>query len=197
MNRMVLTALFLLSVSTVYSQQKSEPGQPSYSHDSKGLEKQLEPALQAYTAGKLPDVDKQFNRFVMPDAQKWFAQYFPQDRVQELGKRQAEAEDNWETGITALMSLFPKGTQFRVRCTPSQTKSPQETQTSTGTVLPSSPPPVETYLIEFSANKTNVLGVKSFASVALLVYSDGAYRFVGDEDGSFWSAPPKQGNKKP
>jgi hypothetical protein len=197
MKRIAWTALFLLLISTAHSQQKPAPVQPSYSHDSKGLEKQLEPALQAYTAGKLPDVDKQFHFFLLPDAQEWLAQYFPQDRVQELGKRQAEAEDDWETGLTALMSLFPKGTQFHVHCTPSQTKSPRETQTSDGIVLPSSPPPIETYLLEFSANKTNALGIQSFASVALLVYTNGAYRFVGDENGAFWSAPSKHGNNGP
>ncbi len=197
MKSIAWTALFLLSVFTARSQQRPATGQPSYSHDSKGLEEQLEPALQAYAAGKLQDVDKQFNRFVFPDAQEWFVQYFPQARLQELGKRQAEAENDWETGLTALMSLFPKGTKFHVHCTPSETKSSQDKQTSEGIVLPSSPPPIETFVLEFSANKTNAFGLQSFASVATLVYFNGAYRFVGDENGPFWSTPSKEGNKKP
>ena len=115
----------------------------------------------------------------------------------DFGKRQAKAEDDWETGLTGLMSLFPKGTHFHVHCTLSQTKTPRDTQASPGAVLPSSPPPIETYVIGFSADKTNALGLQSFASVALLVYVDGAYRFVGDQDGPFWSARPEQDNDKP
>ena len=191
----VLTVLLvLLSIPAVLSQQT---GQPSYTHDAKGLQKQLDVALQAYKEGKLADVDKQFSRFVVPNAEEWFSRYFPRDRVQELAKRQAEAEDDWETGLTALMSLYPKGTQFHVRCTPDQTPSPRETQTAANSTLPTSPPPLETYLLEFSANKASALGLQRFASVAVLVFYDGAYRFIGDEDGPFWSTPPKQHKKEP
>jgi len=191
----VLTVLLaLLSIPAVLSQQT---GQPSYTHDAKGLQKQLDVALQAYREGKLADVGKQFSRFVVPDGEKWFNQYFPRDRVQELAKRQAAAEDDWETGLTALMSLYPKSTQFHVRCRPDQTPSPRESQIAAGSILPTSPLPVETYLLEFSANKPSALGLQRFGSVAVLVFYDGAYRFVGDEDGPFWSAPPKERKKEP
>jgi hypothetical protein len=197
MKSIVLTILLVLSVPAVRSQQKSETGQPSYTHDAKGLEKQLDVALQAYKEGKLADVDKQFSRFVVPGAEEWFTRYFRRDTVQELAKRQAEAEDDWETGLTALMSLYPKGTQFHVRCTPNPAPSPRETQAAAGSILPTSPPPIETYLLEFSANKTSALGLQRFASVAVLIFYDGAYRFVGDEDGPFWSTPPKQRKMEP
>jgi len=195
MKRTILAVLLVLSVPAARCQQKADTGQPSYAHDAKGLEKQLDIALQAYKEGKLADVDKQFSRFVVPNAEEWFSQYFPRDRVQELAKRQANAEDDWETGLTALMSLYPKGTQFHVRCTPGQTPSPRETQT--GAILPTSQPPMETYFLEFSANKTSALGLQRFASVAVLVFYDGAYRFLGDEGGPFWSAPPKPPKQKP
>ena len=192
MKRTILAVLLILSVPAARCQQKADTGQPSYAHDAKGLEQQLDVALQAYKEGKLADVDKQFGRFVVPNAEEWFTKYFPPDRAQELAKRQATAEDDWETGLTALMRLYPKGTQFHVRCTPNQTPSPREIPAAVGSILPTSPPPIETYLLEFSANKTSALGLQRFASVAVLVFYDGAYRFVGDEDGPFWSAPPKR-----
>ena len=189
MKRIVLAIFLVVAVAAARCQQKADAEQPSYSHDAKGLEKQLDVALQAYKQGKPADVGKPFSRFVVPNAEEWFSQYFPRDRAQELANRQAKAEDDWEAGLTALMSLYPKGTQFRVRCTPGQTPSPRETQT--GSILPTSPPPMETYVLEFSANKTSALGLQRFASVAILVFYDGAYRFLGNQDGPFWSAPPK------
>lgn len=196
MKYFLFVLLVALPISAARCQQASETGRSNYSHDSKGLDKQLEVALRAYKDRKFTEVDKQFRRFVVPNAQKWFAQYFPPDRVQELAKRQAKAEDDWETGLTALMSFFPNGTRFRVRCSRDRSPTHKEAKALPGSILPVSPPPIEEYFLQFSADKASAFGARQFASVALLVYYEGAYRFVGDEDGPFWLAPPKQKSTK-
>lgn len=196
MKYLLFALLVALPMSSARCQQKSDTGQSNYSDDSKGLEKQLDVALRAYKDQKLAEVDKQFRRFVVPNAQRWFAQYFPPDRVQELAKRQAKAEDDWETGLTALMSFFPSGTRFRVRCTRDRSPTRREAKPLPGSILPVSAPPIEKYFLQFSAEKASAFGSRQFISVALVVYYEGAYRFVGDEDGPFWLAPPKQKSTK-
>lgn len=196
MKWILIIALLVLPASAAHSQQKYDTKQQGYNHDSRGLEQQLDVALKAYTELKFADVDKQFSRFVIPNAQAWFSQYFPQDQVNKLAKQQAKAVNDWETDLTALMEFFPKGTRFRIHCTREQSATPKKTQPTKGSILPVSPPPIETYMLAFSANKSSAFGARQFASVAVVVYYDGAYRFVGDESGPFWLAPPKEGDAK-
>ena len=156
----------------------------SYSHDARGLEKQFEPLLKAYAKGDKDAIDKEFAVFVLPSANKWFADYFPAANVEQLGWDYESEADNFKHTLPGMMKILQPGARFHAHCSTSDPNEPTKLQPSPDALVPTKEIPIEKFRIAFIADSG-----RSFSILANFVYVDGAYRYLGKGAFPFWSMP--------
>lgn len=190
-----LAAIFVLSFACprLLSQSASQDGPLGsvYSQDGYGLEKELQPFLNAY-ANSDPAIDDTLSILVIPEADSWFGNRFPKDTIQGLVDDQKAVLAKLKQQLLGNISKWPKGTHFQVSCkkySPSNRTALVEPRPDairpTGQVRFE----VEQYQITYIADTPSPEGNKWFSNVDNFVYVAGAYRFVGGGAYAFWLMP--------
>src|SRR5246127_586886 len=88
----------------------------AFSHDSKGLESQYQPFLDAFAAVKPAEFHAALAVFALPNPADWFAKYFAKDQVEQLVRLNESDLNAYEQALLRSMAAVPPGTRFRVRC---------------------------------------------------------------------------------
>ena len=156
----------------------------SYSHDAHGLEKQFEPLLKAYAKGDKNAIDKEYAVFVLPSANKWFADYFPPANVEQLGWDYESEADNFKRTLPGMMRILGPGAKFHAQCSSPDPNRKIAVQPSADAPVPTKEMPLERFEIKFIADSG-----RYFSILANFVYLDGAYRYLGKGAYPFWSMP--------
>jgi hypothetical protein len=155
----------------------------SYSHDSKGLEKEWAPLLKALSNKDAAAIAESYKIFVIPDYQNWFATFFKKDDVEQLGW-DYEAEINGERRRMIMITGMIGATALRARCEPPSSDPQSRVLPRKDAVAPAQPVPVEQFMTEISSNNG-----KRVSFLTNYVYIDGAFRYVGRGAYPFWSMP--------
>lgn len=156
----------------------------SFSHDAHGLEKQFEPLMKAYAKGKTDAIDKEFAAFVLPNANKWFADYFPADKVEQLGWDYESEANNYKSTLPGMMRILAPGGRFHAQCSTPDPSRKQNLKSNPDAPQPVKEIPLEQFEIKFVADSG-----RSFSILANFVYVEGAYRYLGKGAYPFWSMP--------
>jgi hypothetical protein len=165
----------------------------SFSHDTKGLENQYQPFLDAFTAVKPAEFHSALAVFALPHPADWFAKYFAKDQVEPL-VRQNEAELNaYEQALLRSMAAVPPGTRFHVRCKVPHPDPAIHMQPRSDASVPIAEITVEHFVCEFSPAPKLKNG--RFSMYVNYVYVDGGFRYIGTGAYPFWSAPDESPTK--
>lgn len=181
-------SLGLLSVLGVaLAMPKTGPPSPStYSHDAKGLQKQYDPLLKAYSKGNQEEIDKEFSIFLLPDEDKWFGEYFSAADIEKLKEDYHQKAHAHKQGfITITTKVMHSTSRFHAHCSPPDPNHPTKVEPRADAIQPTRDVPVEQFRVEFTSDDG-----KKMSNLENFVYIDGAFRFVGIGAYPFWAQPP-------
>jgi len=156
----------------------------TYSHDAHGLEKQFEPLLKAYAKGDADAVNKEYAVFVLPNANQWFAEYFPASSVQQLGWDYDSEAEQYKSTLPRMMKILQSGSRFHAHCSSPSPDHKTKLQPNADSVQPTKEIALEQFEIKFVADNG-----RSFSQLGNFVYVDGAFRYLGKGAYPFWSMP--------
>jgi len=183
----LLAALPLALAQRAESQSNSAPAGMSFSHDARGLEKQYEPLLKAYSKGDDEAIDKEFSVFLIPDEDKWFSSYFDAADVNQLKQTyQTKADAYKRSFVNITTKVLHTSSRFHAHCTPPDPNHQTKVQPRPDAPKPTRDVPVEQFHIEFRSDDG-----KKFSQRANFVYVDGAFRYLGNGAYPFWSMPER------
>jgi TonB family protein len=166
-----------------------ETPQSVYSQDCYGLEKEIQPYLNAYTASD-PAIDDTLSILVVPEAESFFGSHFPQDSIQQLVDDQKTAIAKFKQRTSEVLIRSPKGTRFLVSCKKySPTTSSTLVEPRSDAIRPIVGFEVEQYQLTFVADADSPQGGRMFSKLDNFVYLEGAFRYVGGGGYPFWLMP--------
>jgi hypothetical protein len=165
----------------------------AFSHDSKGLESQYQPFLDAFAAVKPAEFHQALAVFALPNPADWFAKYFAKDQVEQLVRHNESEMNAYEEALLRSMAVVPPATRFRVRCKQPHPDPTTRISPRPDAIVPSVQIPVEQFVTEFDPVPKMKNG--RFSLVVNYVYVDGAFRYVGKGAYPFWSAPDEPPTK--
>ncbi len=168
------------------------PSPPTYSQDAKGLQKQYDPLLKAYSKGKQEEIDKEFSIFLLPDEDKWFGEYFSATDIEKLKEDYSQVVRLHEQGfITITTKVLHTTSKFRAHCSPHGSGDKTKFQPRADAIRSTRDVPVEQFEVEFTSDDG-----KKFSDLENFVYVDGAFRFLGKGAYPFWAQPLHPTKKK-
>lgn len=169
------------------------PSNKRFSHDASGLEQEYDPFLKSLAKGDITEANESYKVFAIPDPNTWFALYFKQESVEQLGWDYEPELENERKSLLTMTRMMGRGqpVRFHAHC-----KSPDHDPTAnlasrSDSILPDRTVPVEQFTVELVADQNH-----RFSFLANFVYVEGAFRYVGKGAYPFWSMPdatrPKQ-----
>lgn len=180
-----LVSFRLIFIQSAKSQSHAVPAGTSFSHDAHGLEKQYDPLLKAYSKGKDDSIDKEFSVFVIPDADKWFADYFAPNDVEQLSRNyQAEATASKKGFLNITKKILHTSSRFHAHCPPPDSDYQVTFKPRADAPKPTREVPIEQFQIYFISDNG-----KKLSELVNFVYLDGAFRYLGNGAYPFWSMP--------
>jgi hypothetical protein len=173
---------------------KSTDAPAAFSHDAKGLERQYQPFVDAFTVGGPAGAHQAFAIFSLPNPADWFGKYFAADQVEQLGWDNESELGTYERVLFRGLGTVPAGTRFRVRCKPPHADPTSRMPPRPDAIQPSVRVPIDQFVTEFDS--VPKLRYGQFQMLVNYVYVDGAFRYVGKGAYPFWSMPDSS-QKKP
>jgi hypothetical protein len=157
-----------------------------FRQDARGLEKQYEPLLAAYSKGDDYAIEKEFSVFLIPDKDKWFASYFEADVNQLKQIDRAKAEVHKKGFINTTSNYVHTSARFIAHCTLPDPNDHSKVEAKPDAPQPTRDVPVEQFRIEFSSHDG-----QKFSELANFVYVNGAFRYLRNGASPFWSRPER------
>jgi hypothetical protein len=180
----LVTLTLVPSISAKSKRRGAIPG-TSVAHDAHGLEKQYEPLLKAYSKGNQEDIDKEFSVFVLPELDKWFAEYFAATDVEKLRHDyETKASDHKKFFIAITTKALHTSERFYAHCSPPDPDYHPKFQPLADAPKPTHEVPIEKFRIEYTSDDG-----KKFSEFVNFVYVDGAFRYLGNGFYPFWEMP--------
>jgi hypothetical protein len=160
----------------------------TYSQNTKGLELQFQPLLQALTSKESSsEIDLALAIFSLPHPSEWFGKYFAKEHVEQLSGEYENAFEAYRGDILDSLRRSPAGTSFRVHCKAPHPDPSARIQPRPDAIVPFVAVQIEQFVAEFEPVRHS--DGSRFSLFANYVYADGAYRYVGKGAYPFWSAP--------
>lgn len=183
----LVLALPLALTPRAESQPNGAPTGTSFSHDARGLEKQYDPLLKAYSKGEEEAIDREFSAFLIPDEDKWFASYFEAADVDQLKQTYHTKANAHKRGfLTITTKVLHTTSRFHAHCTPPDPNHQSNVQPRPDALKPTRDVPVEQFHIEFRSDDG-----KKLSELSNFVYVDGAFRYLGGGALPFWAQPDR------